>query len=129
MKRILLPFFLFASTVSAHHDLILIRHPQADIDYYCQRGQSLQQCIEVACSYATQYSCRVISQNQNQYFIETYIPANYRTTVVIVPSPVVYESPVIVTPAVVYLPPVVSVFSRSNQTRNQHRVYHRPRRR
>lgn len=132
MKRILLPFFLFASAASAHPGQILVTHPQADVNYYCQAGQTLQHCIDTACSYATPYGCRVIAQNQNQYFIETYIPPNYHFPVVVLPPPVIYTPPFFVTvPPVIQLPPIISVHPHSQTVPpHSHREYrHRPRRR
>lgn len=121
MKRILLPFFLFASAVQAHPDQIVVRHPQANVNYYCQFGQSLNQCIDVACSYATPYNCRVIAQNQNVYYIETYAAAVYTPPVVVMPPPVVY----------VPSPILWFSFNRQPPDRHVHRheVHHRPRRR
>jgi len=119
MKRILLPFFLFASAVSAHPEPILIRHPQAEVNYYCPYGQPLQHCIDIACCYATQYGCRVIAQNQNTYFIETYIPPSYVPPVVILPSPVVYM------PSPIFW----FNFNRQQPQNNHHDYRHRPRRR
>jgi hypothetical protein len=120
MKRILLPFLLFASPVIAHPDEIWIRHPQANVNYICPRGYSLDSCIETACNYATQFSCRVIAQNQNTYYIETYVPPDYRPPVVVVaPSPVVYYNP----------PPVFLWFSVTDHRPRSHQYHHRPRRR
>lgn len=119
MKRILLPFLFLASAVSAHPEQVVIRHPQADVNYYCQRGYSIDQCVEIACSYATEYSCRIIGQVQNTYYIETYVPPTYVRPVVVVAPP----------PPVVYFPPIISVFSHSHSYGCGHRVYHRPRRR
>ncbi len=132
MKRILLPFFLFASAAASHPEQILVRHPQAEVNYYCQPRQTIDQCINVACSYATPYGCRVISQNQGVYYIETYIPPTYIPPVVVVPPPIVYAPPVFVTtPPVVYIPPIISFFStqQSLPPHTHHNYNHRPRRR
>jgi hypothetical protein len=132
MKRILLPFLLFATPSIACYipmrtvpvqQQIMIRHPQANVNYVCQPGQPLEHCVDIACSYATQYSCRIISQTSNTYYIETYIPSN-SVLVTVAPAPVI-----VTTPAVVYFPPIINLFPSSPQPRDNHRVYHRPRRR
>ena len=123
MKRILLPFLFLASSVSAHPEQIWVIHPQANIQYPCPIGNSINTCIQTACSYATPYSCRVISSNFNSVFIETYVPETYVSPVVILPQPVV------VTPnPVVVVPPLISVFSMMQPIHN-HEYRHRPRRR
>lgn len=123
MKRILLPFLLFSSASSACYppsqivasrEQILIRHPQADVDYYCPAGSSLNRCVDVACSYATQYGCRIIGQVENVYYIETYMPAYY-------PPPVVVVQP---NPPIIF--PIIPIFTIDNG-RPQHDVRHRPR--
>jgi hypothetical protein len=134
MKRILLPFFLFTSTVYAHPQPILVRHPQAEVNYYCQPGQLIDQCIATACSLATPYGCRVMSQNQGVYFIETYIPPTYVSPVVVIPPPVFYTPPVFVAPFIQVIP-FVSLFPQQQIVQqitppHSHReVRHRPRRR
>lgn len=114
MKRILLPFMFFCSTAFAHNEQIMVRHPQANVNYYCQPGQSLSRCIDIACSYATLYDCRVISQVNNVYYIESYLPRN----IIVVDQPV-------------YGPPCIfSWLAFGSQTRyyRDDRVYHRPHR-
>lgn len=134
MKRILLPFFLFASAVQSHPGQIMVRHPQAEVDYFCQPGQNINSCIATACSYATPYSCRIISRNQNVYFIETYIPPNFVSPVVVVPSPVFVTPPVFI-PPLFQVTPLISVFPQYHvvqQNAHHHprrEVQHRPRRR
>lgn len=132
MKRILLPFFLFASAVEAHPEPILVRHPQAEVNYYCQPGQHINQCIATACSYATPYGCRVMAHNQGVYFIETYIPPTYVQPVPVMTGPVIYAPPVIVTlPPVIQFPPILPLFQQQQTVPpHSHREYrHRPRRR
>ena len=140
MKRILLPLFLFASSVYAHPQPILVRHPQAEVNYYCQPGQLIDRCIATACSLATPYGCRVMSQNQGVYYIETYIPPTYVSPVVVIPPPVFYTPPVFIPPPVFVPPliqvtPFISLFSQQrtvqqNVSPRSHReVRHRPRRR
>jgi hypothetical protein len=120
MKRILLPFFLFASAVQAHPEHIVVRHPQANVNYNCEHWQSLNECVSVACSYATTYDCRIIAQNHNVYYIETYASE-------------IYTAPIVVMPPVVYTSLPILWFSFNNQTQDRrihrHEVRHRPRRR
>lgn len=128
MKHTLLPFLFLSSAAFGHPNQILITHPQADVNYYCQPGYNLQQCINIACSYATPYSCRVIAQNQNQYFIETFIPPGYASPVVILPPPVFYPPPVIYIPPLIQ--PVISITPQRNcPPRSQYNYRHRPSRR
>lgn len=87
MKRILLPFLLFSSTLFAHPEQRLVIHPQANVSYYCQPRETTQHCIQVACSYATQYGCRIIARNNNTYYIETYLPPD-----IYVQPPVIVQS-------------------------------------
>ena len=123
MKRILLPFLLLASSVSAHPEQVWIVHPEANIQYACPYGYAVSTCIQTVCSRATPYSCRVMSRNLDTYFIETYIPQNYVSPVVIMPPPVVVvPSPVVVTP------PLFWWVSSPNNS-NAHQYRHRPRRR
>lgn len=132
MKRILLPFFLFASAVGAHPETILVRHPQAEVNYYCQPGQHINQCIATACSYATPYGCRVMAYNQGVYFIETHIPPTYVQPVPVMPAPVFYAPPVIVTmPPVIQIPPILPLFQQQQivPPHSHHEIRHRPRRR
>ena len=123
-QRFFLPFLFFSSAAIAHPggirnsgQQIMIRHPHADVNYYCQYGQSLDTCINIACSYATQYDCRVIAQNDNVYYIETHIASNHRDRqrVVIVSDPV----------QIVF--PIVSLFT-SGHSHRETRVYHRSQR-
>lgn len=123
LKRVLLPFLFSTAAIACqppsrivpYREKILIRHPQADVNYYCQIGQSLDDCVAVACSYATQYDCRIIGQIDNTYYIETYVPPYYQPPVVIVqPSP----------PPIIF--PIIPIFTFEND-RNQHDVRHRPR--
>ena len=119
MKRILLPFLFLAFPSFAQTNEIWIRHPQADVNYVCPVGFSLDSCIQTACSYATQYSCRIIAQNQNTYFIETYVPPTYRPPIVVVTTPTIVT------------PPIFWWFGNSvvNQPNHTHTHRHRPSRR
>lgn len=123
MKRILLPFLLLASAVSAHPEQLWVVHPQENIQYACPAGVPINTCIQTACSYATPYSCRIMSHNFDTYFIETYIPTTYVSPVVVIPSPVVVTP----TPVVVF-PPLFSWVSTNSEPRS-HQYRHRPRRR
>ena len=78
LKSALLSIFLFAGSVSAHPSMIVIRHPQANVNYTCHPDQTLDNCIDIACSYSTSYDCRMIGQTGNVIFIETYISPYYR---------------------------------------------------
>lgn len=123
MKRILLPFLLFASSVAAHPEQLWVIHPQENIQYPCPIGQSINSCIQTACNLATPYSCKVIARNMNLYYIETYIPPTYVSPVVVIPPPVVVApNPVVV------VPPLFWWISTPSEPRS-HEYRHRPRRR
>jgi hypothetical protein len=115
LKRALLSVFVFAGIANAHPSLMVVRHPQADVNYTCQVGQTLDNCIDIACSYSTEYGCRMIGQSGNIIFIETYISPYYRQpspTVIVVPQQSAFVLPFI---------PIVMFGS----TNNRHNVIHR----
>lgn len=96
MKPLLLTVFLFSSAAFAYHEERLVIHPQADVNYFCRWQQSLDECLYAACITAGEHRCRVYAQNDNVYYIETYVPRYYdRRIVVVTERPVIHRTPCI----------------------------------